>query len=967
MSLAPRYGDLFHPDRYPFLEGRSQEPRQVIERINPPLVSDGTVYRVLEKLIVLEAERISYRALDVEHIGSVYETMMGFRLERATGRSVAIRAAKKHGAPATLDLEALLKQAPGTRAKWIRDRTDRKLTPKVSKAAREADIIDEMHTALASVIDSNATPDLVPPGNMVLQPSEERRRSGSHYTPRELTEPIVRKALEPIMERLGNEAGGVPRPEQILDLKVCDPAMGSGAFLVEACRQIAESLIDAWRTYDSMPEIPPDEDETILARRMVAQRCLYGVDRNPKAVDLAKLSLWLTTLAKDHPLTFLDHALRYGDSLVGLSLRQLQSFHWKGRAKTFEAGFEALQGREHLKQAAELRHLIQEADETVSNWELRDLLQESYEEIDAVRFHGDLVLAAFLEEPTAAAREARRKKLADSVLANKIAHYRAWLEDSRREDPPVTPFHWEIEFPEVFDRKSPGFDSIVGNPPFLGGKRISTVYGTEYRDWLSVLHIKSNRNADLVSHFFRRCFNLIRQSGTMGLIASNTIAQGDTRASGLTWICNNGGYIYQAQRRLMWPGLASVVVSVLHISKGNLSSNKYLDGQKVDKITAFLFNGGSHDDPVRLTANSKRSFVGVYLRGMGFTFDDTGRNEAAAPLNLRRELIAKNPKNGEIIFPYIGGEEVNSSPTHRHHRYTVNFGEAPLRREELGLSWEEGDCDARRTWLRDGVVPLDYPHRVAADWPDLLQVVEERVRPYRNLLSHSTIDLSHKRKWWLFANSRPHLSKAISSLDRVLAICRVSPHAAFAFLPTNIAYADSLILFAVTTYAGFCSLQAKPHEIWARFFASSLKDDLRYTPSDCFETFPLPRSWEKGLDLDRAGKACYEFRATLMVREDIGLTEIYNRFHDPYVNDAEIKRLRGLHTAMDLAVLDAYGWTDIPTKCEFLLDYEIDEDTWGRRKRPYRYRWPDDVRDEVLARLLELNAERAAEEALAGK
>ena len=174
-----------------------------------------------------------------------------------------------------------------------------------------------MHAALTSVIDRNATPDLVPFGNMVLQPSEERRRSGSHYTPRELTEPIVRKALEPIMSRLRDEAGGPPRAEQILDLKVCDPAVGSGAFLVEACRQLADALIEAWRAYDVTAEIPPHEDETVFARRLVAQRCLYGVDRNPKAVDLAKLSLWLTTLSKDHPLTFLDHALRHGDSLSG--------------------------------------------------------------------------------------------------------------------------------------------------------------------------------------------------------------------------------------------------------------------------------------------------------------------------------------------------------------------------------------------------------------------------------------------------------------------------------------------------------------------------------------------------------------------------------------------------------------------------------------------------------------------------
>ena len=118
--------------------------------------------------------------------------------------------------------------------------------------------------------------------------------------------------------------------------------------------------------------------------------------------------------------------------------------------------------------------------------------------------------------------------------------------------------------------------------------------------------------------------------------------------------------------------------------------------------------------------------------------------------------------------------------------------------------------------------------------------------------------------------------------------------------------------------------------------------------------------------LEAAGQAYYEFRAALMVRNDEGMTRTYNRFHDPYENDPEIERLRELHAAMDRAVLDAYGWSDIHTDCEFLLDYEIDEVTWGRKKKPYRYRWPDPIRDEVLARLLALNAERAAEEARSG-
>ena len=211
MRLTPRHGALFDPDSYRFLEGRANEVaggRQFHHRIEAPHVADGTVHRVLDKLLVLDGERISYRALDVEHIGSVYETMMGFRLETTEGRSIAVKAAKKHGAPTTVGLEALLAQAPGKRAKWIRDRTDRKITDKTSKAVRAADTLDALHAALESVVDKNATPDLVHAGAMMLQPNEERRHSGSHYTPRELTEPIVRDTLKPMLDRLRDKTGG---------------------------------------------------------------------------------------------------------------------------------------------------------------------------------------------------------------------------------------------------------------------------------------------------------------------------------------------------------------------------------------------------------------------------------------------------------------------------------------------------------------------------------------------------------------------------------------------------------------------------------------------------------------------------------------------------------------------------------------------------------------------------------------
>ena len=823
VHLPRRLGVLFDPDRFPFLEGRGAgAARQGHERIEPPLVPDGTVYRALDKLLVLDGERISYRALDVEQIGSVYETMMGFRVETATGRSVAIKAQKKRGAPTTVDLEALLGEAGSKRAKWLRDRTDRAFTDRVRKPMAEAQTVADLHAALQPVIDTAATPDLVPAGAMVLQPSQARRRSGSHYTPRELTEPIVRTTLEPIFAQLRGPDGEPPAPEAILDLKVCDPAMGSGAFLVEACRQLGDALLDGWRAHNAAPVMAAGDDEVIVARRLIAQRCLYGVDRNPMAVDLAKVSLWLATLAKEHPLTFVDHALRHGDSLVGLSQRQIEAFHWEDGAEPLQQGIETIELRQCVARVTELRQRIRKADQTASDWDLRDWWDEARFELGKVRLFGDLVVAAFFEGSKPKERRAKRAEYARAVSAGEVEACRGWIEQRRREDPPLAPFHWEIEFPEVFDRDPAatrargrvlprhrsGFDAIVGNPPFLGGKRISTTSGDGYRDWLVTAHPESSSNADLVSHFFRRAFDLVRMQGVFGLIATNTIAQGDTRASGLRWICKHGGEIFSVRRRIKWSGLAAVVVSILHIGKGLLSERKQIDGREAERITAFLFHRGGHDDPMPLDRNAGKSFVGMFLRGMGFTFDDTDAKGVASPLAEMHRLIEDEPRNQEVIFPYIGGEEVNTSPTHAHRRYVINFRDFPLRRENLnsfrasgggaiapasgsGRSWESATDKQRRTWLRQGRVPLDYPGQVATDWPRLLTIVEQRVKPFREGLGSSAIDRTHKARWWQYANDRPELRSAIADLERVLAISRVGQHGSFTFLSTALCTASN--------------------------------------------------------------------------------------------------------------------------------------------------------------------------------
>ena len=293
----------------------------------------------------------------------------------------------------------------------------------------------------------------------------------------------------------------------------------------------------------------------------------------------------------------------------------------------------------------------------------------------------------------------------------------------------------------------------------------------------------------------------------------------------------------------------------------------------------------------------------------------------------------------------------------------------PQRREHIEHQWSQADDDRRQESLRRGIVPMDYSEPVAADWPDLLEIVERRVRPER-LLSAQKSKSNHGHKaviWWQHFRQAGDLYAAIDNLQQVLVTPQTSNVQALVFLPATMVFGHTLVVFPFSDCAAFAILQSRCHQTWSAFLGPTMKDDLRYAPSDCFETFPFPIEWSVQPELECTGRNYYHYRADLMVRRDEGLTKTYNRFHDPEETDPEIAQLRDLHAAMDRAVLDAYGWTDIPTDCEFLLDYEIDEEQWGTRKKPYRYRWPDEVRDEVLARLLEFNAERAAAEERSGR
>jgi hypothetical protein len=984
--LPARHGDLFDPDAYPFLEGRTAGMSYTDGPLTSvPAISDDVVEQVLTKLLLLDGQILSYRALDVEQIGSVYEGIMGFRVEQAQGPSVGITyrpPRQKITITVVVNAEPLLAQSSGKREAWLDEQAGvkLKLPAKVKNELKAASSLAELCAALDKKL-SPHTPNGLQAGSLILQPTAERRRSGSHYTPRALTEPIVAEAFRPWLERYNHQ----PTAEQILALKVCDPAMGSGAFLVAVCRYLAGWLVEAWER-DGYPEgFRQDADKDTVARRLVAQRCLYGVDKNPFAVNLARLSLWLVTLSKDLPFTFVDHALKCGDSLVGYSVQEID-------AASEEVQLDLVrQARgSYVRACADRSSSFAEDTLDDAGYDRKkQLLKEQTKAGDSQRLVGDLMVAAFFAETKPAMRaKALQQHLAtvsgefvDVALPAAAQELRQRLAAGEKG---ITPFHWDLEFPEVFGEGRGGFDVFVGNPPFAGKNTIAEGSPDGILDWFKQLHAESHGNADLVAHFFRRCFDLMRPGGSLGLIATNTIAQGDTRSTGLRWICLNGGVIYAARKRYKWPGVAAVVVSVVHLHKGAYTGAKLLERRPVDQITAFLFANGGHDDPKQLAANAGKSFQGSIVLGMGFTFDDSGPADddtpgIPSPLATMERLIAENPKNAEVIFPYIGGEEVNSSPTHAHHRYVINFGE---RREE----------ECRR------------------EWPELMAIVERKVKPDRMTNNRE----SYRRYWWQYAEKRGELQAAIRNLERALIKPQVSNNSAFAILPTTMVFTQKTIVFSLQGKSFLSCLQSRLHEGWSKSFSSTMKDDLNYSPSDCFETFPFPTALLDSAASDPAheatrqsleaiGERYHQFRAELMVSNNEGLTSSYNRFHDPAETSSGLLELRNLHGEMDQAVLAAYGWSDVSTACGFGLDYlDSEEDAqlpdelqerinsgelffWdagdaldfqgqleaygaisGRRKLPWRYRWPDAVRDDVLARLLALNAKRYEEEVLLG-
>ena len=743
LAALPAYGgDLFDPDRFPFLEGRPAGSDWRTTPAQPCPIHNRTVLHLLGALQFLEMKvpgggretrRLSFRALDIEQIGHVYEGLLDHTARRATELVVGLDGKEE---PEVAISELTRRRAQPGFVEWLADETGRSAKA-IEKALAQTTVDDPLrwpeweHVApFAGLVrrDDNGDPWVIPVGSLYVTAGTARRQTGTQYTPRSLTESVVEHALAPLVytgpaEGLPPEAWQLKHAGHILDLKICDFACGSAAFLVAAARYLSARLAEAWEAAqhehgagvqitpygdpsNGLPEeelIPPNFDERgLYALRIVVERCLYGVDRNPLAVEMAKLSLWLLTLQRNRPFTFLDHAIRCGDSLLGVDLKQLSTWSLSGEGK------QSVLFEDDLAFAADKREGLMKMQYRTGDQ--RRLLDAALAKTRRLRAAADRLIATAFEANSEASAAAVAMGLEEQeVEAQKI------LEGKR-------PFHWPVEFPEVFLHGS-GFDVIVGNPPFIGGQRITGALGQPYRDYLVDYIARGQRgSADYVAYFFLRAQGLLKSGGSAGLLATNTIAQGDTREVGLDQMTARGTTIYRALPSHKWPGEANLEVAHVWFHKGAWAGTYMLNDAPVSGITSQLQVPGTvKGKPFRLAANAGKCFKGSEVGGMeAFVFDG----------DVLAGLLKDNRGAEDVLRPFLGYEDLVSSETQQTHRWCIYFSDWPLPRAE--------------------------------GYPVCLGYVRDRV------------GVASRPGWWQFRRATPELYRAIAGHARVLVIGETS-------------------------------------------------------------------------------------------------------------------------------------------------------------------------------------------------
>lgn len=848
--------------------------------------------------------------------------------------------------------------------------------------------VEEFGSVYEGLLDFNADIDL-PNQTFSLKQSSERSKSGSHYTPDELVKPLIQHSLDHIIARKRKAPTTEAQQQNLLSIRVCDPACGSGHILLAAARRIAFALAQVRTNTDQ-----PSPTDFRLALRDTIQNCIFGVDKNPLAVELCKVALWLEAHNPGKPLNFLDHHIKCGDSIVGLThahelqngipneafkkiqgddkqtLKTLRDQNKKQRKTRSQLTLNFNQGIG--KSLTNIRTLIQSLNQMPEETpaQIQAKKQQYHKLTSGAKWLKLQTLANLQTAPFFQPKTPKNQPyiITDQEYQNlytgktsfqgnqKAAHADALAQQNKF-------FHWFLEFPQIF--ANGGFDCVIGNPPFLNGLRISTHYGSHYLKYIHNSYYPAKGTTDLVAYFFRKAFQIIKSKGFQALISTNTIAQGGTRIGGLEFILNNQGQINFAIRSMKWPGLAAVEVALLTIHKGLWKLSSYLDSQKVPQITSFLDSSKPLPKPQPLQENQDLSFQGVILRGEGFVLS---HEEAAS-------LENKNPQNKGIIFPYLNGKDLSTHPEQEPSRKVINF-----------FSWEEES---------------------AKRYSEAYAILEKKVKPYRQqwrkdknkdeIIGVYALPKPLYQKWWLYESSRPNLYQTINGLSKILITANVSKTHAFSFVRTNMIHANTLVIIASDKNVDLAILQSSLHEHWAWKYCSTMRGDRRYSPTTAFQTFPFPQTLtpEQTQTLNTLGEQYHSHRKQLMKNTWLGLTKTYNQFHNPNLpTDSQeiqhlqtlphpqikkqygkltlelikhlqkepkailtltqtiqgIQTLRSLHIKMDQEVLKAYGWHN-----QITLNHDFHQIEYLPENDRTRFTISNNARKQILEKLLLLN------------
>lgn len=421
-------------------------------------------------------------------------------------------------------------------------------------------------------------------------------------------------------------------------------------------------------------------------------------------------------------------------------------------------------------------------------------------------------------------------------------------------------------------------------------------------------------NADLVAYFFLRAMSLVTQQGNLGLIATNTIAQGDTREVGLDRMVADGFTITSSIQSRSWPAasanleFAGVWGTLAPVAD---SAPRVSDDLVVQRISTLLEpEGRVTGRPVRLAENAGIAFIGCCVLGKGFILEP---EEA-------QQWIAKDPRNAEVLFPYLNGEDLNSRPDASPSRWVIDFNDLP---ENLAAKYDE-------------------------PWDHVLKLVKpERRRPGNK--NGFALRAPLPVRWWQYADKRPAMRQAIEDMREVLTVAVTSRTLMPIRRPTGVVFSHALVVFADDSFVDQALLSSAIHQSWVMKYTSGMRGDFRYIPSDCFLTFPRV---DGAAALEAMGRLLDAERREIMLRRQLGLTNLYNLVNDPGVSDAsdlDMARMRQIHVELDHAVMAAYGWDDVP------LDHGF-----HTYRQMTRWTVSPAARLAILDRLLEENHRRAA-------